>query len=57
MTTESPINIASRSTVQRIVILGGGYAGLLAAGTLCREQPLARITLVDAQSEFSHRVR
>lgn len=57
MTTESPINIANRARADRIVILGGGYAGLLAAGTLRREQPQARITLVDTQSEFSHRVR
>jgi len=57
MTTKSPINIANRARAHRILILGGGYAGLLAAGTLRREQPQARITLVDAQSEFSHRVR
>jgi len=40
-----------------ILVLGGGYAGLLAASTLRRELPKARITLVDGQENFSHRVR
>jgi len=40
-----------------ILILGGGYAGLLAASNVRRELPKARITLVDGQENFSHRVR
>mgnify|MGYP002700274878 FL=1 len=57
MTTKTPTNLTSQTPNPRVVILGGGYAGLLAAGTLRRELPQARITLVDAQPQFSHRVR
>ena len=40
-----------------ILVLGGGYAGLLAASSLRRELPNAKITLVDGRENFSHRVR
>ena len=40
-----------------IVIVGGGYAGLLIAGHLSRNLDSSRITLIDRHSRFSHRVR
>lgn len=41
----------------RIVILGGGYAGLTAADRLARSKVHADITLVDAKPEFLERIR
>ncbi len=41
---------------QRIVIVGGGYAGLLAAARIGRDEA-ATVTLVDAQPAFTQRIR
>jgi NADH dehydrogenase FAD-containing subunit len=41
---------------QRIVIVGGGYAGLLAAARIGRDTA-ATVTLVDAQPAFTQRIR
>ncbi|MEV5648415.1 FAD-dependent oxidoreductase [Nocardia sp. NPDC052254] len=41
----------------RILVLGAGYAGLAAAGTLCRRPHGALITVVDARTELVERVR
>jgi NADH dehydrogenase FAD-containing subunit len=41
----------------QIVILGGGYAGLLAASQIRRDLPQAHITLIDAHTQVSHRIR
>ena len=42
---------------QRVVILGGGYAGLFAAARLAPVVGKASVTLVDARAEFTQRVR
>jgi NADH dehydrogenase FAD-containing subunit len=42
---------------QRVVILGGGYAGLFAAARLAPVAASAAITLVDGRAEFTQRVR
>ncbi|MFF3221948.1 NAD(P)/FAD-dependent oxidoreductase [Nocardia suismassiliense] len=41
----------------RIVVLGAGYAGLAAAGRLASKARGARITVVDARTDFVERVR
>lgn len=41
----------------RILILGGGYAGLLAANRLSRSKEPLDITLVDARHRFEQRIR
>ncbi|AHH21901.1 putative oxidoreductase [Nocardia nova SH22a] len=45
------------TTPHRILVLGAGYAGLAAAGKLCRRPHGARITVVDARAELVERVR
>ncbi|MEU3878004.1 MULTISPECIES: FAD-dependent oxidoreductase [Streptomyces] len=45
---------ASSSSAPRVVVLGGGYAGLVAA---LRLAPAARVTLVDPGDGFTERVR
>lgn len=40
-----------------ILVLGGGYAGLMAAARLRQQQPRAQITLIDAQPAFEQRIR
>lgn len=40
----------------RVVIVGGGYAGLMAAARIGRENK-AEVTLVDGQPSFTHRIR
>ena len=49
----------SPSASRRIVLLGGGYAGLTAAERLSRLLPTQRlsITLVDARPQFQERIR
>ena len=49
----------STTTTQppRIVILGGGYAGLAVANRLARYSKQASITLIDAQACFHERIR
>lgn len=47
MTTQRP----------RVLILGGGYAGLLAANRLSRSKKPLDITLVDARDHFEQRIR
>ena len=49
----------STTTAQapRIVILGGGYAGLAVAKRLARYRKQASITLIDAQASFHERIR
>lgn len=42
---------------QRIVILGGGYAGMMAASRAARAGADAEITLIDARPRFVHRIR
>lgn len=42
---------------RRILILGGGYAGLMAAARAARGGSPAQITLVNAQSHFVQRIR
>src|SRR5690606_6072546 len=42
---------------QEVVILGGGYAGLMAAVRLANRRVPARVTLVDAKAEFPERIR
>ena len=41
----------------RVLILGGGYAGLLAAARLSRSKRPLDITLVDARARFEQRIR
>lgn len=41
--------------MDHIVVLGGGYAGLLAASRSASKQ--TRVTLVDARPHFTHRIR
>lgn len=41
----------------RVLILGGGYAGLLAANRLSRSRQPLDITLVDARHRFEQRIR
>lgn len=43
--------------MRQVLILGGGYAGMLAAGRLAHLADEASITLVDARSEFTQRIR
>lgn len=40
-----------------VVILGGGYAGLLACARLAQVRPAARIVLIDAKGMFVQRIR
>lgn len=42
---------------QRVVVLGGGYAGMMAVARLLRGKPNAEVTLVDAREEFAQRIR
>lgn len=49
--------MSTSHTQPRIVILGGGYAGLIAAARMRRADTQASITLVDAKPEFVHRIR
>lgn len=41
---------------QRILVLGGGYAGMIAAARIARESA-AEVTLVDAKADFVQRIR
>lgn len=45
------------SARQQVVIIGGGYAGCLAANRLARKAPQASITLVNPRPMFVERVR
>ncbi|AXI03941.1 NAD(P)/FAD-dependent oxidoreductase [Aquirhabdus parva] len=45
------------SPQRRIVILGGGYAGLTVAQRLSKQKPDAQITLIDAKPAFEERIR
>jgi NADH dehydrogenase len=47
------MNTTSR---HKVLILGGGYAGLVAASRIARE-PRAEVTLIDARPEFTQRIR
>lgn len=42
---------------RRILILGGGYAGLMAAARASRAGDLAEVTLIDARPSFVQRIR
>lgn len=44
-------------TKQQVVIVGGGYAGLAAAARVARAHDAAHVTLVDAQPQFTERIR
>ncbi|MEU9113283.1 FAD-dependent oxidoreductase [Streptomyces sp. NPDC048483] len=46
--------VANRRPGQRVVVLGGGYAGMMAA---LRLAPYAQVTLVDPSDRFTERVR
>ncbi|MEJ6000875.1 NAD(P)/FAD-dependent oxidoreductase [Paucibacter soli] len=48
---------AAASKPLRVVILGGGYAGLTVAHRLAQQKRGWSITLIDAKSEFTERVR
>lgn len=48
---------AASQPTPHIVILGGGYAGRIAAARLGMACPEARLTLVDAQGAFIERIR
>ncbi|NED66493.1 NAD-binding protein, partial [Streptomyces sp. SID10244] len=41
----------------QIVVLGGGYAGTMAANRLSAEGTAAEITVVNARPRFVHRIR
>ena len=45
------------SSTPHVVILGGGYAGLLCASRLARSHRKIQITLVDARADFEQRIR
>lgn len=47
----------TKERTQEVVILGGGYAGLMAAVRLANRRVPARVTLVDAKAEFPERIR
>ncbi len=50
--TSSKIN-----KIEKVVILGGGYAGTLAAMRLARKSKSVKITLINAQETFVERIR
>lgn len=47
----------SAPSIPTVVILGGGYAGLLACARLAQARLKARILLIDAKAEFVQRIR
>lgn len=49
--------MAYQTRKRHIVILGGGYAGMIAAARIARGGPDAAVTLVDARSSFVQRIR
>lgn len=46
-----------QSGAHRVVVIGGGYAGLTAAARVSEAQPGADVTLVDAKAQFVERIR
>lgn len=42
---------------QKILILGGGYGGMIAAARIARSGPAAEVTLIDARPSFVQRIR
>lgn len=42
---------------QKVLILGGGYAGLMAAARITRKGVSAEVTLIDARTEMVQRIR
>ena len=42
---------------QEILILGGGYAGMIAAARIVRGRAGARVTLIDSKADFVQRIR
>ena len=44
-------------TSHKVLILGGGYAGLMAASRVARGNSLAEVTLIDARPTFTQRIR
>lgn len=42
---------------QSIVVIGGGYAGVLAANRLCQSRPGVAVTLVNPRPQFVERIR
>ncbi|AOP35908.1 hypothetical protein A0128_04655 [Leptospira tipperaryensis] len=45
------------SQIQKILIAGGGYAGIIAANRLARKKLPLEITLITAQEDFQERIR
>lgn len=45
------------SDLHRVVVIGGGYAGLTAAARIGENIPAAHVTLIDAKTEFVERIR
>jgi NADH:ubiquinone reductase (H+-translocating) len=46
----------TRNSASRVLILGGGYAGMLAAARIARRGP-AQVTLIDQRASFVQRIR
>lgn len=47
----------TRHPQHKVLILGGGYAGLMAASRLARGGSPAEVTLIDAKPSFVQRIR
>jgi NADH dehydrogenase FAD-containing subunit len=46
-----------KNETEKILILGGGYAGMLAAARIARSHTAAEVTLIDAKPGFVQRIR